>query len=75
MENVYQYPWGPADVKSVAFAATMEAEITNRETIINVTGAMTAAATLNLDVNDKVPAGSVLTVNVVSDGTGRTVSS
>lgn len=67
------WPFGEADVQSLADAATMEANITNRFTILNI-DEMAANGTLNLDINEGLPAGSILLVKAKSDGTARNLT-
>ncbi len=72
-ENTLRYPFGAADVQSKAYAATIAADVTNSETIINV-AQLTGAATLNLTVDAEVAVGARLTVKLEADGTARTVT-
>lgn len=64
------HPFGPADVQSLAYAATIAATITNAKTILNV-AQMTGAATLNLTIDPDLQAGAELLVKCQSDGTAR----
>jgi hypothetical protein len=74
MEEVYQWPVGPASKVDVAFAAVMPAAIDNSKTLVTIVGNLTSAATINLTVDEKVPVGSTLTVKTTADGTGRTLT-
>lgn len=67
------YPFGPADVQTLAPAAagTQAATITNQETIIDL-GVLGANTTLNLTLGS-LYAGAKLTVKAKSDGTARNV--
>jgi len=68
-----KYPFGPADVKAVTPGATMNVEVSNPETILNL-GELAAAGTINLDIDPEMPAGATLTVKAKSDGTARDIT-
>lgn len=73
MTKRVKYPFGKADVRSITSAATMAVSVENQETQITISQ-MTAAGTLNLDIDAEVEAGAELTIKVSADGTGRTLT-
>lgn len=68
-----KYPFGPASRIAIAGSATMSATIDNQETMVDL-GTLTAAGTLNLDIDVEVEPGARLTVKAKSDGTARNVT-
>lgn len=68
-----KFPFGPADVQSKAYAATIAATITDAKTYLNL-AQMTGAATLNLTVDPQLEVGAELIVSVSADGTNRTLT-
>lgn len=68
-----KFPFAPADVQSVTAAASVEVAITNAETIVDF-GTLAADMTLTLDIATGVPAGSVIHIKALSDGTARDIT-
>lgn len=66
------FPFGPATVETLDYAATIAADVNNTMTIFTV--AMTGAVTLNLTVEENTKVGSMLIVKAGSDGTARTLT-
>lgn len=64
------YPFGPADVQTPAYAATIAVTVNNAKTLLNI-AQLTGAATLNLTIDGDLPAGAELIVKAQSDGTAR----
>lgn len=70
--NIAQ-PFGPADVQSPAYAATLAVTVTNQLTFIQP-GTLTGALTINLTVDASVKAGAEVHCKLTSDGTARTTT-
>ena len=66
------FPFGPATVVTLASAATVAATVNNTVTVINL--ALETACTLNLTLGAGLKPGSMLYVNVGSDGTARNLT-
>ena len=66
-------PFGPADVQTPAYAATIAATVKDLMTIIKP-AAMTGALTLNLTIDQGVRTGARLLVVGLSDATARTIT-
>ena len=67
------YPFGPCDIQTPAYAATITATITDRLTIIKP-AVLTGALTLNLSINEGIPAGARIVFVGLSDTTARTTT-
>ncbi len=63
------FPFGPASVETLTYAATIASTVNNSMTILTV--ALTGAATLNLTLDANLRVGSILIVRASSDGTAR----
>lgn len=64
------WPMGAADVQEYAYAATIDSELWNNKTFINVeqlTGALKIDATF-----DELAAGATVTITLEADGAGQT---
>lgn len=72
-ETNLRYPFAAADVQTVADAATVEVEVTNSMTIVNL-DEMAQNVTLNLDILEDLPAGAQLFVKAKSDATARSLT-
>jgi hypothetical protein len=68
-----KWPFGPADVKTVADAAAVEVAIDNQLTFMAL-DTMAQATTLNLTVDAEVTAGARLVITAGSDGTARALT-
>lgn len=68
-----QYPFGPADIQTPAYAASITATITDQMTFITP-AVMTGALTLVLSINSGVRAGARILVTALSDTTARAVT-
>src|SRR5690606_36635832 len=66
-------PFGAADVQSVSAAATVELKVSNNKTIVDM-GEMSAAMTLDLDIDAELQAGAELHIKAKSDGTARDIT-
>lgn len=66
------FPFGPATVETLTYAATIATSVNNTMTIMTV--ALTGNATLNLTVDAETKPGSVLIVKASSDGTARNLT-
>lgn len=73
MSGIVKFPFGKADVVSKGYAAIIDVDVLNMETIVNI-GTLTGATTLNLNVNHQVDPGANITVKITADGTNRTVT-
>jgi hypothetical protein len=71
--KVINYPFGEMDVQSVDAAATIELEVENQKTLVNVSE-MAAAATINVTASPELKAGAELFIKLKSDGTARAVT-
>jgi tetrahydromethanopterin S-methyltransferase subunit F len=68
--NVLEPQANYADVKSIAYAASVEIPVTQQKTIVTI-GTLTGALTLTTDVDASVKAGAELHVVLTSDTTAR----
>lgn len=68
-----RYPFGKAEIQTVAAAAAIAATINNSMSLLTI-GQMTAAGTLNLTVNPETEVGATLMVKVSADGTNRALT-
>lgn len=68
-----KYPFGPADVRSVAPGATVNLSVSNSKTIVNL-GELSAAMTLNAVIDEDLEAGAELHITAKSDGTARNIT-
>lgn len=71
--QLIRYPFGAADVQSLAYAAAIAANVNNTETLLNL-AQLVGNATLNLTVHAEMTVGAKLTVKVSVDGTNRTLT-
>jgi hypothetical protein len=67
-----RYPFGEADFQTLTYAATIEVPVANGLTYCTV--ALTGACTINLDIDEHLPAGAQLFIRASSDATARTIT-
>lgn len=66
------FPFGPAKVEALAYAATIQIPMDNTKVIGKVT--LTGNATIDLNIDSEVPAGSSLVLIVTASGANRTLT-
>jgi len=74
MPDIILWPFGPVDVQTKDYAATIAATIVNNKTEVTL-AQLGGAATLNLTLSDKITKGADLTIRVSVDGTNRVLTS
>jgi len=73
-DQVVKWPFGEADVQSIAYAdISDDIVIKNNKTIVTV-GTLEDDVTVNLDISDEVEVGAELTLRLTSDTTARDVT-
>jgi len=73
-EPTISYPFGPMDVQSIDFAASIDLEIVNQKTLVEI-GEMTGALTLTAAATSKeLYPGAELIIKLQSDTTARDVT-
>ena len=62
------------DVQTPASAAELDVDVKQQVTCIHLSDAMSAAMTLNLNIDDQVTPGAIIHLKAGSDGTGRNIT-
>jgi hypothetical protein len=69
-EKTISYPFGEMDVQSKAFAASLDIDVDNQKTLVEV-GELTGAITLVAKPNPELRPGAELIIKLKSDATAR----